>query len=70
MSSRSQLADLAVTYRITVLGRAVLDCLPAATLLELIVLGVSRGRPQGPRLSLTPPMPALGVPARTAQSVR
>jgi hypothetical protein len=37
------LVDIAVAYQMTALNRGLLDCLPAATLLEMIVLSVTRG---------------------------
>ncbi|MCU1381697.1 MAG: hypothetical protein JWL71_394 [Acidobacteria bacterium] len=72
--SASQLTDIAVGEGITVLGRTVLECLPHATLLELIVLGVTRRRrrPRGHRRrrSINPPSRAAVARANTTQSGR
>jgi hypothetical protein len=71
--SGSQLANIAIKYRITTLGRPVLECLPAATLLELIVLGVTRGRSRRGRRrqrSVTSSKPVAAAPSSTTQSDR
>jgi hypothetical protein len=69
--SPRQLANIAVAYEMTALDSGVLDCLPAATLLELIVLGVLRGsvrRASRGKRSITSPTPARVAPSNTTQS--
>jgi hypothetical protein len=68
-----QLVDIAVKYDMTSLDSAVLDCLPAATLLELIVLAVVRGSARAARRgkrAVTSPTRARVVPSSTRQSDR
>jgi hypothetical protein len=45
----THLVSIAVTHGMTSLTRASLECLPAATLVEVIVLAVTRGSSGGPR---------------------
>jgi hypothetical protein len=68
-----QLVRIAVAHNMSALDPGVLLCLPAATLLELIVLGVVRERALARRnrrgkRSITRPTPARVFPSNTTRS--